>query len=175
MQAALQRQRRRTSWRYLVPARDETTERDVDPMRLLSAEGHTYLEGWCHRAEDVRLFRLDRVVGVEVLDHAADPPAAGQPARPVRRAVPAAATTTSRPCSTWRPLRAGSPSTTRWRAPRSCPTAACGCGMRVGDEAWLRRLVLRGSGDVTVLGAAGLAQPRSSDLATSALAAYSSG
>ena len=28
---------------YFVPARDETTEREVDPMRLVMAEGHTYL------------------------------------------------------------------------------------------------------------------------------------
>ena len=50
--------------RYYVPGRDEATERDVDPMRLLVVEGRTYLEGWCRRAEAVRLFRLDRVLGL---------------------------------------------------------------------------------------------------------------
>ena len=50
-----------------MPGRDEATERDVDPMRLLVVEGRTYLEGWCLRAEAVRLFRLDRVLGVQVL------------------------------------------------------------------------------------------------------------
>ncbi len=48
--------------RYLVPSRDEVTERTVDPMRLLSVDGRWYLEGWCHLAEGVRLFRLDRMV-----------------------------------------------------------------------------------------------------------------
>ena len=48
---------------YYVPGRDEDTERDVDPMRLLVVEGRTYLEGWCRRAEAVRLFRLDRMLG----------------------------------------------------------------------------------------------------------------
>lgn len=48
--------------RYLVASRDEVTERDVDPMRLLSVDGRWYLEGWCHLAEGVRLFRLDRMV-----------------------------------------------------------------------------------------------------------------
>ena len=51
-----------------MPSRDETTERDVDPMRLARVEGHWYLEGWCHRAQDVRLFRVDRIEDLEVLD-----------------------------------------------------------------------------------------------------------
>ena len=54
---------RRLHLSYYVPGRDEATERDVDPMRLLVVEGRTYLEGWCLRAEAVRLFRLDRVLG----------------------------------------------------------------------------------------------------------------
>ena len=53
---------RRLHLSYYVPGRDEATERDVDPMRLLVVEGRTYLEGWCRRAEAVRLFRLDRVL-----------------------------------------------------------------------------------------------------------------
>ena len=31
-------------------------------MRLVSVDGRWYLEGWCHLAEAVRLFRLDRMV-----------------------------------------------------------------------------------------------------------------
>jgi predicted DNA-binding transcriptional regulator YafY len=54
--------RLRVHMSYYVPGRDEATERDVDPMRLLIVEGRTYLEGWCRRAEAVRLFRLDRVL-----------------------------------------------------------------------------------------------------------------
>jgi proteasome accessory factor C len=60
---------------YYVPARDETTERDVDPLRLLLVEGRTYLEAWCRRAEGVRLFRLDRVAEVALLDEPSAPPA----------------------------------------------------------------------------------------------------
>ncbi|MBX6768290.1 MAG: WYL domain-containing protein [Actinomadura rubrobrunea] len=59
---------RRVHLAYYVPARDENTERDVDPMRLLVVEGNTYLEGWCRRAEAVRLFRLDRITSLRVLD-----------------------------------------------------------------------------------------------------------
>ena len=58
---------RRVHLTYYVPGRDEATERDVDPMRLVLVDGRTYLEGWCRRAEGVRLFRIDRVVAIEVL------------------------------------------------------------------------------------------------------------
>ncbi|MCZ2805652.1 YafY family protein [Modestobacter sp. VKM Ac-2983] len=59
---------------YYVPSRDERTERTVDPMRLLLVDGHWYLEAWCRNAEGVRLFRLDRIDDVAVLDEPAAPP-----------------------------------------------------------------------------------------------------
>jgi proteasome accessory factor C len=59
---------------YYVPTRDERTERTVDPMRLLFVDGRWYLEAWCRRAEGMRLFRLDRVDDVAVLDEPAAPP-----------------------------------------------------------------------------------------------------
>ena len=71
--------RRRVHLRYYVPGRDEATERDVDPMRLLVVEGRAYLEGWCRRAEGVRLFRLDRILGIDVLDVPAAVPEDAQP------------------------------------------------------------------------------------------------
>jgi proteasome accessory factor C len=70
---------RRLHLSYYVPGRDEATERDVDPMRLLVVEGRTYLEGWCRRAEAVRLFRLDRVLSVSRLEVAASVPEEAQP------------------------------------------------------------------------------------------------
>ncbi|WP_370893154.1 helix-turn-helix transcriptional regulator [Janibacter sp. GXQ6167] len=66
---------RRVHLTYLVSSRDERTERDVDPMRVVAYDGHWYLEGWCHRAQDVRLFRTDRIEEVEVLDVPGTPPA----------------------------------------------------------------------------------------------------
>lgn len=71
--------RRRLSLRYYVPGRDEVTPREVDPTRVMVVDGRTYLEGWCYRAEAMRLFRLDRILGVEVLDVAANPPADAEP------------------------------------------------------------------------------------------------
>jgi proteasome accessory factor C len=72
--AEAMRQGRRLHLSYYVPGRDEATERDVDPMRLLLLEGRTYLEAWCRSADAVRLFRLDRVLGLAVLDVAAEVP-----------------------------------------------------------------------------------------------------
>src|SRR6516225_11239754 len=71
--------RRRIHLSYYVPTRDEATERDVDPMRLLVVEGRTYLEAWCLSAEAVRLFRLDRVLALTVLDEPASVPAQARP------------------------------------------------------------------------------------------------
>jgi proteasome accessory factor C len=70
---------RRLRMTYYVPGRDENTRRDVDPMRLLLVDGWSYLEGWCRRVESVRLFRLDRIIELEVLDVAADVPAEAEP------------------------------------------------------------------------------------------------
>jgi proteasome accessory factor C len=69
---------RRLHISYYVPGRDEATERDVDPMRLLVVEGRSYLEGWCRRADAVRLFRLDRILAIQVLDVPKDVPAGAE-------------------------------------------------------------------------------------------------
>ncbi|WP_447002818.1 helix-turn-helix transcriptional regulator [Saccharothrix isguenensis] len=60
--------------RYYTPSRDEITDRVVDPMRMLLVEGRGYLEAWCRAADGVRLFRLDRIDVVRVLDEPAAPP-----------------------------------------------------------------------------------------------------
>jgi len=61
-------ERRQVRLDYYVPTRDESTERVVDPVRVVSADGNTYLDAWCHLAEDQRLFRLDRISSATVLD-----------------------------------------------------------------------------------------------------------
>jgi proteasome accessory factor C len=70
---------RRLHLRHYATGRDEVTERDVDPMRLLVVEGRTYLEGWCRRAEGVRLFRLDRIMDLSVLEVPASVPEEAEP------------------------------------------------------------------------------------------------
>ncbi len=65
--------------RYYTAGRDAVSQRTVDPMRLLVVEGRGYLEAWCRNAEAVRLFRLDRVEDVTVLDEPAAPPPGAEP------------------------------------------------------------------------------------------------
>jgi proteasome accessory factor C len=72
-------ERRQVRLRHRSLLRDEITERVVDPIAVSVSAGHTYLDAWCHRVSDRRLFRLDRVETAEVLDtpvseHAALPP-----------------------------------------------------------------------------------------------------
>ncbi len=59
---------------YYVASRDETTERVADPLRLVYFEGRPYLEAWCRRANETRLFRVDSITAVKVLDTPSDPP-----------------------------------------------------------------------------------------------------
>ncbi|MBF9068522.1 helix-turn-helix transcriptional regulator [Streptacidiphilus fuscans] len=66
-------ERKRLWLQYWSSARGELTEREVDPIRLVT-EGHTYLEAWCRLSEDRRIFRLDRIAEIKVLDTPADPP-----------------------------------------------------------------------------------------------------
>ncbi|EWC58174.1 putative DNA-binding protein [Actinokineospora spheciospongiae] len=64
---------------YYTASKDEMTERVVDPMRMLIVDGRGYLEAWCRRAEDVRLFRLDRIDEAVVLEEAAAAPPYAEP------------------------------------------------------------------------------------------------
>ena len=70
-----------------VSATDERTERDVDPLELVSDGSHLSLLAWCCTARGERTFRLDRIVSAEPAGRAADPhprpsfAAAGRPGR----------------------------------------------------------------------------------------------
>ncbi|MGL4176766.1 MAG: helix-turn-helix transcriptional regulator [Dermatophilaceae bacterium] len=146
--------RRRIHLRYFVPARDEATERDVDPMRVVGIDGRWYLEGWCHRAEDTRLFRMDRVEQLTVLDDVdgTPPPQARERdlAEGTFRPAPddLVVTLRLRPGATWvadyYPVESVQP---------ALPDDGGGLvvRLRTADTAWLRRLVWRLGGAATVL------------------------
>lgn len=82
-------ERRRIRVRYVVPSRDELTERVVDPVQVFSSNTHWYVRAWCLDAEGMRNFRLDRISAVEdagpagerppAQEAAATPPAHGTP------------------------------------------------------------------------------------------------
>jgi proteasome accessory factor C len=59
---------------YYTAARDETTERIVDPLRVLMVGGRAYLEAYCRNAEATRMFRVDRIDDFRELDEPAAPP-----------------------------------------------------------------------------------------------------
>ena len=59
---------RRLRLDYYAYSRDQRTTRDVDPHAVFAHEGAWYVRGYCHQAEDQRLFRVDRIYGIEVLD-----------------------------------------------------------------------------------------------------------
>jgi len=60
---------------YYTYGRDEHTVRVVDPYVVYSAQGQWYLAAFCHVAEAQRLFRVDRVGVVRVLESTFEPPA----------------------------------------------------------------------------------------------------
>lgn len=55
-------------------ATGEISERVVDPIGVITAGGHVYLEAWCRTAEALRTFRLDRIEQIDLLDEPASPP-----------------------------------------------------------------------------------------------------
>ena len=57
----------RISCEYLNQ-RGELTNRAIDPLRLSFDGEHFYLAGWCHLAKAMRVFRLDRMRKIEVLE-----------------------------------------------------------------------------------------------------------
>ncbi|MEQ8841394.1 MAG: WYL domain-containing protein [Acidimicrobiales bacterium] len=55
---------------YYTYGRDELTTRRVDPARVFSDHGNWYLHGYCHRADDERVFRVDRIRDARPTDDA---------------------------------------------------------------------------------------------------------
>ncbi|GAA2994156.1 MULTISPECIES: YafY family protein [Streptomyces] len=161
-------ERRRLWLRYYSPARDELTEREVDPIRLF-AVGHTYMEAWCRSSEDRRTFRLDRVAEIRLLDEPAAPPelelrdlSAGlvQPAAEDPEVV----------------IEVGPGG--RWVAEyyphdraEELPDGGLRISLRTPDPASLRRLALRLGGEGRIVSPPELAES-ARDAARAALAAY---
>lgn len=153
-QQALTR-RRRLHLRYLVASRDETTERDVDPMRVLNIDSHWYLEGWCHRAQGVRLFRLDRVEAIQLLEQDGTPPADARP-RDLETSI-------FTPAAEDLVVRLALDEASSWVAEyypvedvHDLGEGRCEVTLRTGDPHWITALVWRLGGHVRVLAPHGL-------------------
>jgi proteasome accessory factor C len=155
---------------YYTATRDETSERVVDPMRVLVMSGHAYLEAWCRRAEAVRMFRVDRIDAMTELDEPAAPPPQAHPTD-LRDGVfqPAG----DLPLIT---VRVGRPA--RWITEYyPCERVSRGAGeewlvsLRVTDLDWARRFVLGLGPDAVAIAPPELVTAVR-DQATAALQAY---
>ncbi|MGY1840694.1 MULTISPECIES: helix-turn-helix transcriptional regulator [unclassified Modestobacter] len=164
--------RRALHLHYYVPSRDQRTDRVVDPMRLLLVDGHWYLEAWCRNVEGVRLFRLDRMDDVTVLDSPAAPPPQAQ-----ERDLASGLYQPSgeEPLVRLRLARAA-----RWvadyypveeQAEVDDPPGGLAIAVRTSDLGWARRLVASLGGAATVDEPAGLAGQVAAE-ARAALARY---
>jgi proteasome accessory factor C len=141
--------------RYYTASRDEISDRTIDPMRLLLVDGRGYLEAWCRRADGVRLFRLDRIDAVTVLDEPAAPP-------PYARQQDISAGL-FRPAPDQDEASLLLEPDARWIAEYypveeliELDGGRARVRMRYSDTSWLVRLVLAQSGDVRVEAPAGV-------------------
>jgi proteasome accessory factor C len=178
LRGAVQR-RRALRITYYTAARDEMTERTIDPIRVLMVGGRAYLEAWCRRAEAMRLFRADRIDALTELDEpAVTPPQARlhDVSGGIFRPAPELPLVTLRvgrgarwiteyyPCEQVQPGGGGPDGPGRggedWLV-----------SLRVSDLAWARRFVLGLGPDATVVSPAELAE-QVRDQAAAALDAY---
>jgi predicted DNA-binding transcriptional regulator YafY len=67
------RERKQVWMRYRSDSCEET-ERAIDPYAVVRGDAFWYTFGYCHLRQARRLFRLDRVISVEVLDRAFELP-----------------------------------------------------------------------------------------------------
>jgi proteasome accessory factor C len=142
---------------YYTAARDATTERVVDPIRVLLVEGRTYLEAWCRSAEAVRRFRLDRIDAAAELDEPARPPAGaggGDVTGGIFQPEPDDPTVRLRLSRAARWVAEYYPT----EAVEEQPDGATVVTLRTGDLGWARRLVLGLGAAATVLEPAELAE-----------------
>jgi len=60
--------RRRVHIKYQVRSRNELTERDVSPQRLVHYRDNWYLDGWCHLRKGIRSFAVDAIQSATLLN-----------------------------------------------------------------------------------------------------------
>jgi len=66
---------------YHSASRDESTTRVIEPVQVITMDGHWYLDAFCERAGDMRRFRVDRIGAVRPVAEGGEPTA-----RPLRTA-----------------------------------------------------------------------------------------
>jgi len=156
---------------YTNEARDEQTSRVVDPHRSFDSGGHRYLTAWCHRAEDDRLFRLDRIVAAAVLEA---PVTRTQSARALSDDLFRQGPDTPSAIVDLAPEARWLTREYRMDVLDENADGSLRALLHGSDLAWLRRVVLRAGGRMTVVEPAELAE-QVQVAARAALAAYDGG
>jgi proteasome accessory factor C len=59
--------------RYYSASSDEESVRVVDPVDVVAVEGRWYLDGYCHRVEGMRRFRVDRILELTLTGKSPEP------------------------------------------------------------------------------------------------------
>jgi predicted DNA-binding transcriptional regulator YafY len=60
--------RKRLHLHYYVRSRDEVTEREVSPQRLVHYRENWYLDAWCHVRKELRSFSIDAIRRAEIME-----------------------------------------------------------------------------------------------------------
>ena len=71
-------QRRPIELEYYTYSRDALTRRRVEPHLVFASVGHWYMSGYCHLAQDRRMFRLDRIKSLELAEGGFEQPVDGE-------------------------------------------------------------------------------------------------
>jgi proteasome accessory factor C len=131
---------------YYSFGRDERSTRVVEPWRVFNTQGNWYLAGFCRQAGGERLFRVDRISRVVVLDDEFDAPAKGPPAvvfhgGPLDEVI-----------------ILDLKSDARWVAEQypnegvvERPNGHLRVTLRISERAWLERLLLRAGSDASLI------------------------
>jgi proteasome accessory factor C len=138
---------------YYSYGRDAQTRRRISPWRVFADEGSWYVVGWCDLAEGERIFRVDRINELSMLDGSHyRPPPKGLDYDGVFQA------------------RAGQPRITLWLKPEAAwvvdsypceqvdlhDDGSITVTLPVGAIPWIERLLVRLGRQVTVVGQDGL-------------------
>ena len=102
-------QRRRLTIRYLDRGREQFSEREISPQRLVLYRDNWYLDAWCHQRQAPRRFAIERLIAAKTLQTEA------HEAAPAEDADAAAYGIFSGAASTWAELHF-SEFATRWVA-----------------------------------------------------------
>ncbi|MEQ6341272.1 MAG: YafY family transcriptional regulator [Gammaproteobacteria bacterium] len=65
-------QRKRLHLCYLGREKNQLTEREISPQRLVHYRDNWYVDGWCHQRQALRSFSIDRIQNARTLNNPAE-------------------------------------------------------------------------------------------------------